>query len=114
MTTPNHISGLDGEFSEMFRDFLGISEEEEAKAAPIPLPDYANDPNTHTCPGCRETGSIAAFHGSNGIIGPGGRSWVEMLVCKLCGIHFSDAPKNRRSIEDIESSKIHPDSSEPE
>jgi transposase-like protein len=48
------------------------------------------------CPACK---SINKLHyckrDSNGIIGPGSRSWLieEYYICKDCGIHFSDLHK---------------------
>ncbi len=42
------------------------------------------------CPACKTASTIAdiAVMKSNGIMGPGGRSWIEYLKCKQCKVHF--------------------------
>lgn len=52
--------------------------------------------NQIECPVCKSTGKIHYVkRNSNGIMGPGHSSWVteEYLICKSCGIHYSDVSK---------------------
>ena len=48
------------------------------------------------CPICKSTDKINHIkRDNNGIMGPGFNSWVteEFLICKSCGIHYSDITK---------------------
>jgi len=52
--------------------------------------------NKIECPVCKSTDKIHHIkRNSNGIMGPGHSSWVveEYLICKGCGIHYSDTSK---------------------
>ena len=53
--------------------------------------------NKIECPVCKSTDKIHHIkRNSNGIIGPGHSSWItdEYLICKGCGIHYSDIKKS--------------------
>lgn len=48
------------------------------------------------CPVCKSTDKIHHIkRQSNGIYGPGHSSWVteNYLICKSCGVHYSDVSK---------------------
>lgn len=52
--------------------------------------------NSIKCPLCTSTNKINHVkRGSNGIYGPGHSSWIteEYLICKDCGVHYSDLYK---------------------
>ncbi len=40
--------------------------------------------------GCNEYREVLK---SNGILGPGGRTWIDYCVCKGCSVWFSDPEK---------------------
>ena len=49
------------------------------------------------CPVCKSTDKIHHIkRNSNGIMGSGHSSWItdEYLICKGCGIHYSDIKKS--------------------
>lgn len=65
-------------------------------------PDYANDPATHQCPNCgNKEGIFAEESAWDGQVGPGSLPWVENFGCPKCGVSFKDAPRNRRTPQDI-------------
>jgi transposase-like protein len=48
------------------------------------------------CPVCKSTDKIHHIkQQNNGVMGPGHSSWVteNYLVCKICGVHYSDLYK---------------------
>lgn len=48
------------------------------------------------CPVCKSTEKIHHIkRNSNGVYGPGRSSWIEeeYLICKGCGVHYSDTTK---------------------
>lgn len=48
------------------------------------------------CPVCKSADKIHHIkRNSNGIMGPGHSSWIteEYLICKDCGVHYSDISK---------------------
>lgn len=52
--------------------------------------------DTIQCPVCKSTDKIHHIkRQSNGIYGPGHSSWVteNYLICKNCGVHYSDISK---------------------
>ena len=52
--------------------------------------------NKIECPLCKSTDKIHHIkRNNNGIIGSGYSSWItdEYLICKSCGIHYSDITK---------------------
>ena len=52
--------------------------------------------NKIECPLCKSTDKIHHIkRNNNGIIGSGYSSWItdEYLICKSCGIHYSDTTK---------------------
>jgi C4-type Zn-finger protein len=52
--------------------------------------------NKIECPLCKSTDKIHNIkRNNNGIIGSGYSSWItdEYLICKSCGIHYSDTTK---------------------
>lgn len=52
--------------------------------------------NKIKCPTCKSTDKINHIRrDNNGIVGPGSNSWVieQYLICKSCGIHYSDITK---------------------
>lgn len=55
--------------------------------------------NNIECPICKSTDKIHHIkRNSNGIMGPGHSSWVteEYLICKSCGVHYSDISKFKK------------------
>lgn len=78
-----------------------MTNEQSGYTVIITEPDYTNDPATHQCPGCGSVGEISAVRQSDGIIGPGIHSWIAYFACGVCGILFVNAPKNQRSLADI-------------
>ena len=52
--------------------------------------------NKIECPLCKSTNKVHHIkRDNNGVIGPGFSTWVtdEYLICKSCGIHYSDITK---------------------
>ena len=51
------------------------------------------------CPVCKSTDKIVHIKSNNnGVMGPGFSSWItdEYLICKDCGIHYSDISKLKK------------------
>ncbi len=68
-------------------------EEEEKR---IEIENETSRINSIPCPACKSTDKHHYIkRDSNGVMGPGFSSWIteEYLICKSCGIHYSDVSK---------------------
>ena len=68
-------------------------EEEEKR---IEIENETSRINSIPCPACKSTDKHHYIkRDSNGVMGPGFSSWIteEYLICKSCGIHYSDVTK---------------------
>jgi len=92
------IEGIKGEpvdMSNFWSDSIKRKEEEQKRK--IKEEEQENERiNKIECPVCKTTDKIHHIkRESNGIMGSGFSSWVtdEYLICKGCGIHYSDISK---------------------
>jgi uncharacterized protein YbaR (Trm112 family) len=83
------------DMSEVFKNMKEFREREE-EIKRIELEKETSRINSIPCPACK---SIDKIHhvkrGNNGVMGSGFQSWImeEYLICKNCGIHYSDINK---------------------
>ena len=71
-------------------------EEEEAKMKLLASEKEKDRIAKIECPNCKSADkSMYELRGNNGIIGSGYSSWIKeaYLICKDCGIHYSDIKK---------------------
>jgi len=72
------------------------SREREKEIKRIELERETSRINSIPCPACKSIDKIHhAKRGNNGVMGSGFQSWIieEYLICKNCGIHYSDINK---------------------
>jgi transposase-like protein len=79
----------------IYKDMEESRKREEEKKR-IEIENETSRINSITCPACKSTDKHRHIkRGDNGVFGSGFQSWIidEYLICKSCGIHYSDVTK---------------------